>query len=112
MKWPALLNDSKELLQIVGEKLIESPKPAIAVYSYSFTLGLLGTVFEALRSGLPFFSMVVGFVGATLMARLTWKKSQRESIETEIAKMNHRMAREKMKAMKIEMRDGDENDPL
>lgn len=107
MKWPAILNDSKELLQVMGEKLIESPKPAIAVYSYSFSMGLLSTLFDVLRSGLPFLSMVVGFIGATLMARLTWKKSQRESIEKETAHLNNRMAREKMLRMGIEIREED-----
>ena len=71
MKWPAILNDSKELLQIIGEKATDSPKPAIAVYGYSFTVGLFGTLFDWLQTGLPFMSMVVAFVGATLMARLT-----------------------------------------
>ena len=107
MKWPAILNDLRELLPIIGEKLIESPKPAIAVYSYSFGMGLLSTIFEALRSGLPFLSMVVGFIGATLMARLTWKKSQKESIETETAKINNRIAREHLRAMNIEVREDD-----
>ncbi len=107
MKWHAILNDSKEILQIIGEKLIESPKPAIAVYSYSFGIGLLSTLFEALRTGLPFMSMVVGFIGATLMARLTWKKSQKVSIDTETAKINHRIAREQLRAMNIETREED-----
>jgi hypothetical protein len=108
MKWHGILSDAKELLQITGEKLIESPKPAIAVYSYSFTMGFLSTAFDVLKTGLPFASMVVGFIGATLMARLTWKKSQREAIATETEKLENRMARERMRLMGIELRDEDE----
>ncbi len=107
MKWPNILDDSRELFQILGEKLIESPKPAMISFSYSFTVGLLGTVYEWFRDGIPFASMVVGFIGAALMTRLTWKKSQRESIETETARMEHRITVERMKKMGIELRKED-----
>lgn len=108
MKWQSILNDSRELLQIVGEKLIESPKPAMVSFSYSFTVGLLGTAYEWFREGIPFASMVIGFIGAALMARLTWKKSQREAIETETARMERRIAVERMRKMGIELNKGDE----
>lgn len=108
MKWPSILNDSKELFQIMAEKLIESPKPAMVSFSYSFTVGLLGTVYDWFREGIPFASMVVGFIGAALMARLTWKKSQREAIETETAKMERRIAMERMRKMGIELRKEDQ----
>lgn len=107
MKWPNILDDSRELFQILGEKLIESPKPAMVSFSYSFTIGLLGTVYDWFREGIPFASMVVGFIGAALMTRLTWKKSQRESIETETARMEHRITVERMKKMGIELRKED-----
>ena len=108
MRWPSILSDSKELFQIMGEKLIESPKPAMVSFSYSFTVGLLGTAYEWFREGIPFASMVVGFIGAALMTRLTWKKSQREAIETETARMEHRITMERMKKMGIEMRKEDQ----
>jgi hypothetical protein len=107
VKWPNILDDSRELFQILGEKLIESPKPAMVSFSYSFTIGLLGTVYDWFREGIPFASMVVGFIGAALMTRLTWKKSQRESIETETARMEHRITVERMKKMGIELRKED-----
>jgi len=103
MRWPSILNDSKELFQIMGEKLIESPRPALSVFSYSFTVGLLSTMYDWFRDGLPFASMVVGFIGAALMARLTWKKSQRETIETETARMEHRITVERMRKMGIDL---------
>ena len=107
MRWPNVLSDSKELLQIMGEKLIESPKPAMISFSYSFTVGLLGTVYEWFREGIPFASMVVGFVGAALMVRLTWKKSEREAIVTETAKMERRIAMERMRKMGLDNRKED-----
>lgn len=109
MKWPSVLNDSKELLQIAGEKLIESPKLALSLFSSTFGMGLLGTVYDWFKEGIPFASMVVGFIGAALMTRLTWKKSQRESIETETARMEHRITVERMKKMGIELRKEDQS---
>jgi hypothetical protein len=108
VKWPSILTDSKELFQIMAEKLIESPKPAMVSFSYSFTVGLLGTVYDWFREGIPFASMVVGFIGAALMARLTWKKSERESIETETAKMERRIAMERMRKLGIDIRKEDQ----
>lgn len=107
MRWSSILDDSRELLQIAAEKLSESPKPAMFSFSYSFTVGLLGTAYDWFREGIPFASMIVGFIGAALMTRLTWKKSQREAIENEIAQMEHRITLERMKSMGLEMRKDD-----
>jgi hypothetical protein len=40
MKLPTILNDSKELLQIGIERIADSSKPAIVVYSYTFAAGM------------------------------------------------------------------------
>lgn len=107
MKYPSILSDLRELWQIVAEKLIDSPKPAIFVSSYSFGVGLLGTMFDWFKDGLPFLSMLAGFLTAVITVRMTSRRNEREAIELETAKIKNRIAREEL-AQHGEMRAEDE----
>lgn len=109
MKFSNILNDSRELLQIGMEKLIETPKPSIAVYSYTF-MGGLSSVMGWIVGVLPNLCMLAGFIGTIILAHANWKKAQREGIETETAKMQQRIVREQMRAMSIETREEDKNE--
>lgn len=106
MKFSNILNDSKELLQIGMERLIETPKPSIAVYSYTF-MGGLSSVMGWIAGVLPNLCMLAGFIGSVILAHANWKKAQREGIETETAKMQQRIVREEMRMMEIETRKDD-----
>jgi len=106
MKLFDVLSDSKELLQIAAEKIAESSKPAMFVYSYTFTAGFVAMV-QWFVGILPTLCMLVGFIGSVILANSNRKKSEREGIEKDIAKIKLRMAREEMKKMGIETRDED-----
>ena len=103
MKFFDVLTDSKELLQIAAEKVAESSKPAIFVYSYTFTAGFIAAV-QWFVGVLPTLCMLVGFIGSIILANSNRKKSEREGYEKEIAKIKLRMVREEMAKMGIETR--------
>jgi hypothetical protein len=106
MKLPTILNDSKELLQIGIERIADSSKPAIVVYSYTFAAGF-SSAMDWVVGMLPNLCMLAGFIGTVILAHANWKKSQREEIETETARIHQRIAREEMRKMEIETRKDD-----
>lgn len=106
MRFEKILSDSREILQIGIEKAADSIKPAIVVYSYTFSAGF-SSAMGWIVGVLPNLCMLAGFIGTVILAHANWKKSQREGIETETAKIHQRIAREEMRKMKIETREGD-----
>lgn len=106
MRLPTILSESRELLQIGIERIADSSKPAIVVYSYTFTAGFASAM-NWIVGVLPNLCMLAGFIGTVLLAHANWKKSQREGIETETAKIHQRIAREEMRKMEIETRKDD-----
>lgn len=106
MRLPTILSDSRELLQIGIEKVAESSKPAIVLYSYTFSAGF-SSAMGWIAGALPNLCMLAGFIGTVILAHANWKKSQREGIETETARIHQRIAREEMRKMEIETRKED-----
>lgn len=106
MKLPQIIEDSKELLQIGGERILESPKTTIAVSAYSMVAGLSSLV-NWFAEALPTLAIFAGFIGAVVLAQLNYKKRKLAEIETENAKLKGRILREQMREMKIELRDED-----
>lgn len=113
MKFPSVLDDSKEAMGILVEKVMDRSSPTIAVYTYSFFAGLskaMGWITDAL----PTLCMLAGFIGAVVLAQLNYKKKQREEVEKrtaeineEIAKLRLREIREELREMGVETRKGD-----
>lgn len=110
MKLTEILHESKDLLQLVAEKATNSPKPAIVVYSYSFGMGWLGTMYDWMKEGVPVLSMYVAFIGGTFMTLASYQKYRREKRDAETADLNHRIAMETLRLMPVETRKGDENE--
>ncbi len=81
MKLPSLLNDSKEMLQIAGERLIESPKPTVYVSAYTFAVGI-SSFMDWFSEALPKIAIFAGIVGVLVLARLNHKKGKLTDIET------------------------------
>ena len=81
MKLPTLLNDSREMLQIAGEKLIESPKPTVYVSAYTFAVGI-SSFMDWFSEALPKIAIFAGIVGVLVLARLNHKKGKLTDIET------------------------------
>lgn len=106
MKLPQIIEDSRELLQITGEKLSSSPTPTIAVSAYSILSGM-SAFFDWFKDVLPSMAIFAGFVGAVVLAQLNWTNRKKAEIEMENAKLQQRILREKMKDMNIELREGD-----
>ena len=107
MRFEKILSDSRELLQIGIERAVDSVKPSMLVYSYTFSAGF-SSAMGWIVGALPNLCMLAGFVGTCILAHANYKKSQREGIETETAKIHQRIAREQMRKMEIETRKGDE----
>lgn len=106
MKLPTILNDSRELLQIGIDRVADSAKPAIVVYTYTFSAGF-SSAMGWIVGVLPNLCMLAGFIGTVLLAHANWKKSQREGIETETAKIHQRIAREELHKLGVETRKED-----
>lgn len=104
MKWPRIIDDSKELLQITAEKALESPKTTMAVSAYSFVAGL-SAFLDWFAQALPTLAIFAGFVGAVVLAHMNWKKRILAEIEAENAKLRGRILREQMRQMNIETRE-------
>ena len=121
MKLTTLLNESKELLQIVGEKMIESPKPTLYVSAYSFAVGMSSFI-DWFSEALPKMAVLAGFAGVIVLARLNLKKTRLTEAETvlkdieaetaridaENARIENRILLEKLKNMGVELRREDD----
>lgn len=124
MKLPSLLSDSREMLQIAGERLIESPKPTVYVSAYTFAVGI-SSFMDWFSEALPKIAIFAGIVGVLVLARLNHKKGKLTDIETllkdkqleaaryevetaqhaaENAHIKNRMLREEMRQMGVELR--------
>lgn len=110
MKLPTILSDSKEILQIAGEKLIETPKPTVYMSVYTFAVGMSSFI-DWFSAALPKLAVLAGFVGVCVLARLNWKKTKLTEAETilkdleaENARIENRILREKMRQMGVELR--------
>lgn len=107
MKLPQIISDSRELLQIAGEKLTSNPTPTIAVSSYSILSGM-SAFFGWFKDVLPSLAIFAGFVGAVVLAQLNWVNRKKAEIDMENSKLQGRILREQMRTMNIELRTEDE----
>lgn len=115
MKLPTLLTESREILQIVGEKLIESPKPTLYVSAYAFAVGMTDVI-DFFNAAIPKLAVLAGFIGVVILARLNWKKTKLtdaekllKDLEAENARIENRILREKMRKMGVELRREEDN---
>lgn len=124
MRFQNLLSDSREMLQIAGEKLIETPKPTVYVSAYTVAVGI-SSFMDWFSEALPKIAIFAGIIGVLVLARLNHKKGKltdleallrdeqlkaaRFSVETaqqeaENAHIENRLLREKMRLMGVELR--------
>lgn len=107
MRFTQILTDLQSNWQALT-RAMEDSKLATLVSIYTFIIGLLSAAFDAFRDGLPFLSMLAGFVIALLTIRARLREDKRNLILDEKLALELREVHERVSRIPgIEMRKSD-----